>query len=89
MNRSEEASNLFLQWLKDNLEAPESAQVQADLRTCQAIIAQNREWLAGPALPCPLRVDRAFSQLGRTWASLDNVENPSCRNEGITADEYL
>jgi len=51
MNRSEEASNLFLQWLKDNFEAPESAQVQADLRTCQAIIAQNREWLAGPASP--------------------------------------
>ena len=48
-NRSEEASNLFLQWLNDNnFEAPESAKVQADLRTCQAIIAQNKQWLTGP-----------------------------------------
>ncbi len=48
MNRSEEASNLFLQWLNGNFEAPESAKVQADLRTCQAIIAQNKQWLTGP-----------------------------------------
>src|SRR5208337_563319 len=45
MNRSEEASNLFIQWLNDNFEAPESAQVQADLRHCQTIIAQNKEWM--------------------------------------------
>ncbi|SPJ13887.1 hypothetical protein SBDP2_1170009 [Syntrophobacter sp. SbD2] len=52
MNRSEEASNLFLQWLNDNnFEAPESAQVQADLRTCQAVIEQNKQWLAGPDSP--------------------------------------
>jgi tetratricopeptide (TPR) repeat protein len=48
MNRSQEASDLFLQWLNDNFEAPESAQVQADLRKSQAIIAQNKEWLTGP-----------------------------------------
>ena len=48
MNRSQEASDLFLQWLNDNFEAPESAQVQADLRKCQAIIAQNKEWMTGP-----------------------------------------
>jgi tetratricopeptide (TPR) repeat protein len=49
MNRSQEASDLFLQWLNDNnFEAPESAQVQADLRKCRAIIAQNKEWLTGP-----------------------------------------
>jgi tetratricopeptide (TPR) repeat protein len=49
MNRSMEASNLFLQWLNaDNLEAPESAQVQADLTKCQTIITQNREWVTGP-----------------------------------------
>jgi tetratricopeptide (TPR) repeat protein len=47
MNRSQEASNLFLQWLNDNFEAPESAQVQADLRRCQTIIAQNKEWVTG------------------------------------------
>lgn len=48
MNRSQEASNLFLQWLNDNnLEAPESAQVQADLRKCQSIVAQNKEWVTG------------------------------------------
>ncbi len=48
MNRSQEASNLFLQWLNDNnFEALESAQVQADLRKCQTIIAQNKEWATG------------------------------------------
>ena len=47
MNRSQDASNLFLQWLNDNFEAPESAQVQADLRRCQTIIAQNNEWATG------------------------------------------
>jgi hypothetical protein len=48
MNRTQEASNLFLQWLNDdNFEAPESAQVQADLTKCQTIINQNREWLSG------------------------------------------
>ncbi len=48
MNRSQEASNFFLQWLNGNYEAPESAQVQADLQKCQVIIAQNKEWLTGP-----------------------------------------
>jgi tetratricopeptide (TPR) repeat protein len=48
MNRSQEASNLFLQWLNDNFEAPESAQVQADLRRCQTIIAENRKWATWP-----------------------------------------
>ncbi len=48
MNRSQEASNLFLQWLNDNFEAPESARVQADLRKCQVIIAQNKEWATRP-----------------------------------------
>ena len=37
MNRFQEASDLFIQWLNDNFEAPESARVQADLRQCQAI----------------------------------------------------
>jgi TolA-binding protein len=56
MNRSEEASNLFIQWLNDNFEAPESAQVQADLRHCQTIIAKNREWMTpDPGAVSPAR----------------------------------
>ena len=47
MNRCEEASNHFLQWFSDNSEAPESDRVQADFRQCQAIIAQNKEWMRG------------------------------------------
>ena len=41
MNRFQEASNLFTQWLNDNLEAPESAGVQADFRRCRAIILKT------------------------------------------------
>ncbi|MGA2402392.1 MAG: 6-pyruvoyl-tetrahydropterin synthase-related protein [Syntrophobacteraceae bacterium] len=48
MNRFQEASDLFIQWLNNNFEAPESARVQADLRYCQTIIAQNKEWMTGP-----------------------------------------
>jgi tetratricopeptide (TPR) repeat protein len=57
MNRSEEASNFFLQWLNDNLEAPESAQVQADLIKCQTIIDHNKAWLTRPdsRSPSPAR----------------------------------
>ncbi len=56
MNRSEEASNLFLQWLSDNFEAPESPQVQADLRHCQTIISQNKGWIMADAgTPSPAR----------------------------------
>jgi hypothetical protein len=57
MNRSQESSDLFLQWLNNDFEAQESAQVQADLRKCQIIIAQNKEWLTGPdsRSPSPAR----------------------------------
>ena len=56
MNRTEEASNLLIQWLNDNFEAPESPQVQADLRHCQAIIAQTKEWITPyPGAASPAR----------------------------------
>ena len=48
MNRFLEASNLFTKWLNDNFDAPESAEAQADLRQCLAIIAQYKEWEKGP-----------------------------------------
>ncbi len=48
MNRFLEASGLFTKWLNDNFDAPESAEAQADLRQCLAIIAQNKEWEKGP-----------------------------------------
>ena len=48
MNRFLEASDLFTKWLNDNFDAPESAEAQADLRQCLAIIAQNKEWEKGP-----------------------------------------
>jgi tetratricopeptide (TPR) repeat protein len=58
INRFQEASNLFLQWLNDNLDAPESAKVQADLIQCNAIIAQYKEWRAGP-YPNPASPERS------------------------------
>lgn len=47
MKRNEEASDLFLRWLNDNFEAPDSARVQADLNQCQAIVARDKEWTKG------------------------------------------
>ena len=47
MNRWQEALDLFLRWLGDNFDAPESAQVQTDYRQCQAIIDQCRQWMPG------------------------------------------
>jgi tetratricopeptide (TPR) repeat protein len=47
MNRWQEASDLFIKWLSDNFDAPESARVQADYRRCQAIIDQNKQWMPG------------------------------------------
>ena len=47
MNRWQEASDLFLKWLGDNFDAPESAGVQADYRQCQAIIEQSKQWMPG------------------------------------------
>ncbi len=56
MNRTEEASDLFIQWLNDNFEAPESPRVQADLRHCQTIIAQTKEWITPyPGAASPAR----------------------------------
>lgn len=49
MNRWQEASDLFVQWLNDNFDAPESARVQADFRQCQAVIAQIKQWMPGLA----------------------------------------
>ncbi len=49
MNRWQEASDLFVQWLNDNFDAPESARVQADFRQCQAVIAQIKQWTPGLA----------------------------------------
>ena len=48
MNRFLEASNLFTKWLNGNFDAPESAEAQAHLRQCLAIIAQYKEWKIGP-----------------------------------------
>ena len=48
MNRFQEASNLFTKWLNGNFDAPESAEAQAHLRQCMAVIAQDKEWEAGP-----------------------------------------
>jgi len=57
MNRFQEASNLFTKWLNGNFDAPESAEAQAHLRQCMAVIAQDKEWEAGPypglATPAP------------------------------------
>jgi hypothetical protein len=47
MNRCEEACDHFLQWFSDNFDSPESAAVQVDFRQCQAIAAQNRDWMQG------------------------------------------
>ena len=48
MNRFLEASDLFTKWLNGNFDAPESAEAQAHLRQCLAIIAQYKEWEKGP-----------------------------------------
>lgn len=44
MNRLEEASNLFLQWLNTNFESPESAEVQKALLRCNILLDQNKVW---------------------------------------------
>jgi len=47
MNRWQEASDLFVQWLNDNFDTPESARVQADFKQCQAIIAKIKGYMPG------------------------------------------
>ena len=51
MNRWNEASDLFMRWLGDNFDTPESARIQADYKQCLAIVDQNKEWITGPDAP--------------------------------------
>ena len=45
LNRQEEASDLFVEWLADNFNGPQSEKVKADLKQCRAVIAYNKEWI--------------------------------------------
>lgn len=44
MNRWEEASNLFLQWLSGHFESTGSVEAQSALRQCKVIMAQGMAW---------------------------------------------
>lgn len=47
LNRWEEASNMFLQWLGDHLDDPESAEAQVMLKRCRTLVAQTIAWQSG------------------------------------------
>ncbi|MDR3568320.1 MAG: 6-pyruvoyl-tetrahydropterin synthase-related protein [Syntrophobacteraceae bacterium] len=55
LKRDQEACDLFVKWLSANFDAPRSAQVQADLRQCQAVIAYNQEHVQREASSPPGR----------------------------------
>ncbi len=48
MNRWEEASNLFLEWLNANLESPDSGEVRKVLLQCNILMDQNKLWQNSP-----------------------------------------
>ncbi len=72
MNRTQEASDLFLQWLNNNFEAPESVRVQAAFRQCQTIIARDKEWLNGSEPGAASPGDSGFIVRFLNWAGLDS-----------------
>ncbi len=53
MNRWQEASNLFLQWLSTHFDDPESIEAQAALRKCRYMTAQENSRLPASELPDP------------------------------------
>ncbi|MHC1726578.1 MAG: 6-pyruvoyl-tetrahydropterin synthase-related protein [Syntrophobacteraceae bacterium] len=65
MNRWEEASNLFSQWLGDHFDDPESLEAQAMLKRCRTIVTQSMTWQTGgesawPPAPQPGWLLRLF-----------------------------
>ncbi len=48
MNRWEEASNLFLEWLNANFESPDSGEVRKVLLQCNILMDQNKLWQNSP-----------------------------------------
>ncbi len=52
LNRLQEASDLFVQWLSSNFDAEQAVQVKADLKQCRAVLAHNSKLVQnGPASP--------------------------------------
>ena len=53
LNRWEDASVLFLQWLNGHFESPESGDVQFALRQCQTLSSLNKAWQTPSETPQP------------------------------------
>ena len=65
MNRWEQASDLFFQWLGNNMETPGSDRARADFKQCRTIIDQNRRSIGQTAPQRPGPMVRFLNWAGR------------------------